>query len=222
MHPRAVHADCQRCLETSQHWQGLELEREGIIELESRIEVAEAERDAARDQMQVMTPRPGLPPGMALPSQLGPEGTAKLVTALAKHRWRSLASCSRDCRDCNCRGETQPASGLLQHPALATLHACRRMLALQSLEPIIIRGLVAGPPWLLATHRFFRHRCCSQRRCLKVTIAVQREGVILNISLACAGHGPPMSWQACFWGWWMLRGACCKVHALLSPACLAR
>ena len=34
-----------------------------------------------------MTPRPGLPPGMALPGQLGPEGTAKLMAALTKHRW---------------------------------------------------------------------------------------------------------------------------------------
>ena len=69
-------------------WQGLELEKtaERIIELESRIEVAEGERDAARDRMQTMTPRPGLPPGMALPGQLGPEGTARFATALTKHR----------------------------------------------------------------------------------------------------------------------------------------
>ena len=69
--------------------QGAELERqaEGIVVLESRIEVAEGERDAAREAMQGMTPRPGLPPGMALPGQLGPEGTAKFMAALTKHRW---------------------------------------------------------------------------------------------------------------------------------------
>ena len=69
--------------------QGAELEKqaEGIVVLESRIEVAEGERDAAREQMQAMTPRPGLPPGMALPGQLGPEGTAKFMAALTKHRW---------------------------------------------------------------------------------------------------------------------------------------
>lgn len=68
--------------------QGLELEKqaEGIIELESRIEVAEGERDTAREQMQSMTPRPDLPPGMALPRQLGPQGTAKFAAALIKHR----------------------------------------------------------------------------------------------------------------------------------------
>ena len=69
--------------------QGAELEKqaEGIVVLESRIEVAEGERDAAREAMQAMTPRPGLPPGLALPSQLGPEGTAKFMAALTKHRW---------------------------------------------------------------------------------------------------------------------------------------
>ena len=69
--------------------QGAELEKqaEGIVVLESRIEVAEGERDGAREAMQAMTPRPGLPPGMALPGQLGPEGTAKFMAALTKHRW---------------------------------------------------------------------------------------------------------------------------------------
>ena len=67
--------------------------------LESRIEVAEGERDAAREQMQAMTPRPGLPPGMALPGQLGPEGTAKFMAALTKHRWcwQSLHVCGVLC-----------------------------------------------------------------------------------------------------------------------------
>ena len=79
--------------------QGLELEKQagGIIELESRIEVAEGERDAAREQMQTMTPRPGLAPGMALPGQLGPEGTARFGAALVKHRWRSLSWCTSSC-----------------------------------------------------------------------------------------------------------------------------
>lgn len=69
--------------------QGAELEKqaEGIVVLKSRIEVAEGERDAAREQMQAMTPRPGLPPGMALPGQLGPEATARFMAALTKHRW---------------------------------------------------------------------------------------------------------------------------------------
>ncbi len=61
-----------------------------MIELESRIEVAEGERDAAREQMQTMTPRPDLPPGMALPMQLGPQGTGRFAAALTKHRWRSV------------------------------------------------------------------------------------------------------------------------------------
>lgn len=79
--------------------QGLELEKQaqGIIELESRAEVAEGERDAARYQMQAMTPRPGLPPGMLLPGLLGSEGTAKFVAALTKNRCRLLRSYA-DCQ----------------------------------------------------------------------------------------------------------------------------
>ena len=76
--------------------QGLELEKqaEGVIELESRIEVAEGERDAARAQMQAMTPRPDLPPGMVLPRHLGPQGTARFAAALTKHRSPALSCCT--------------------------------------------------------------------------------------------------------------------------------
>ena len=40
-----------------------------------------------------MTPRPDLPPGMGLPRQLGPQGTAKFATALTKRRWHSASCC---------------------------------------------------------------------------------------------------------------------------------
>ena len=52
--------------------------------------MAEGERDAAREQMQNMTPRPDLPPGMALPRQLGLQGTGRFAAALTKHRWCSV------------------------------------------------------------------------------------------------------------------------------------
>ncbi len=71
------------------HVQMAELERqaEHMVEVESRAEVAEGERDAALDRMQLMTPRPALPPSIELPSTLGPEGSAKFLAALNKFRY---------------------------------------------------------------------------------------------------------------------------------------
>lgn len=65
-----------------------ELERVGdaAVDLESRAEVAEGERDAALERMRAMTPRPALPAGMHLPTALGPAGTAKFVAAVTRHR----------------------------------------------------------------------------------------------------------------------------------------
>ena len=72
--------------------QMVELERqaEHMVELESRAEVAEGERDAALDRMQAMTPRPPLSAAIELPHLLGPEGAAKFASAVDKHR---LAPC---------------------------------------------------------------------------------------------------------------------------------
>ncbi|EIE22924.1 hypothetical protein COCSUDRAFT_64043 [Coccomyxa subellipsoidea C-169] len=64
----------------------LERQAEHMVEVESRAEVAEGERDAALDRMQLMTPRPALPPSIELPSTLGPEGSAKFLAALNKFR----------------------------------------------------------------------------------------------------------------------------------------
>jgi hypothetical protein len=65
----------------------LERQAEHMVEVESRAEVAEGERDAALDRMQLMTPRPALPPSIELPNTLGPEGAAKFLAALNKFRW---------------------------------------------------------------------------------------------------------------------------------------
>jgi hypothetical protein len=71
-------------------WQMAELERaaDAAVELESRVEVAEGERDAAQERMRAMTPRPALPPGMHLPAALGPAGTARFIAAVTRHRCR--------------------------------------------------------------------------------------------------------------------------------------
>ena len=139
-----MHADCHNLIRTPQCGQSLELERqaEGIIELESRIEVAEAERDAARGQMQAMTPRPGLPPGMALPSQLGPQGTAKFVTALTKHRWCSPISCSRIAKLAAVEAKHSLPVGSLSTLLSPICMPADEILGVQSSEPIIIHGMV--------------------------------------------------------------------------------
>ena len=64
----------------------LERQAEHMVELESRAEVAEGERDAALDKMHLMTPRPSLSPSIDLPNQLGPEGASKFLAAINKHR----------------------------------------------------------------------------------------------------------------------------------------
>ena len=54
--------------------QAAELERtaDAMVELESRADAAEAQRDAALDAARALTPRPPLPPAMPLPRALGP------------------------------------------------------------------------------------------------------------------------------------------------------
>ena len=68
----------------------LERQAEKMVEVESRAEVAEGERDAALDRMQLMTPRPSLSPLIELPSTLGPDGSAKFVAAVNKFRYESV------------------------------------------------------------------------------------------------------------------------------------
>ncbi|CAL8464737.1 g4272 [Coccomyxa elongata] len=78
---------CRRDISSMSH-QMAELERqaEHMVEVESRAEVAEGERDAALDKMALMTPRPALSPTIDLPKSLGPEGTSKFLAAINKHR----------------------------------------------------------------------------------------------------------------------------------------
>lgn len=64
----------------------LEQQAEHMVEVESRAEVAEGERDAALDKMALMTPRPALSATIDLPKSLGPEGTSKFLAAINKHR----------------------------------------------------------------------------------------------------------------------------------------
>lgn len=71
----------------------LERQAEHMVELESRAEVAEGERDAALDRMQLLTPRPPLSAAVELPDQLGPEGAAKFLAAVNKHRQRANCTC---------------------------------------------------------------------------------------------------------------------------------
>ncbi len=92
MHPRprsqstkSGNVSCKHIFEL----QMAELERqaEHMVEVESRAEVAEGERDAALDKMALMTPRPALSPTIDLPKSLGLEGTAKFLAAINKHRY---------------------------------------------------------------------------------------------------------------------------------------
>lgn len=64
----------------------LEHQAEHMIEMESRAEVAEGERDSALDKMQLMTPRPSMSPSIDLLGSLGAEGNSVFLAALNKHR----------------------------------------------------------------------------------------------------------------------------------------
>ena len=64
----------------------LEAAADALVELESRAEVAENERDAALAAARSLTPRPGLPAALPLAQRLGPAGAARLDEALQHFR----------------------------------------------------------------------------------------------------------------------------------------
>ena len=64
----------------------LELAADALVELESRAEVAENERDAALEAGRSLTPRPGLPAALPLVQRMGPAGAARLEESLRQYR----------------------------------------------------------------------------------------------------------------------------------------
>ena len=70
----------------------LEAAADALVELESRAEVAESERDAALAAGRSLTPRPGLPAALPLAQRLGPAGAARLDEALQLFRCGSSVS----------------------------------------------------------------------------------------------------------------------------------
>jgi len=73
------HAGCAQLVE-------LEAAADALVELESRAEVAEGERDAAVAAGRALTPRPGLSAALPLAQRLGPAGAARLEQALQLFR----------------------------------------------------------------------------------------------------------------------------------------
>lgn len=88
-------ASCQCSAQDTLLWaQMAELEAaaDALVELESRAEVAESERDAALAAARSLTPRPGLPAALPLAQRLGPAGAARLDEALQRFRCGCLES----------------------------------------------------------------------------------------------------------------------------------
>ncbi len=92
----------------------LEAAADALVELESRAEVAEGERDAALAAGRALTPRPGLSAALPLAQRLGPAGAARLEQALQLFRCGG----GRDCGSESCR---QRRAVVLRHAAVHAL-----------------------------------------------------------------------------------------------------